>query len=58
MNKDRMIGVIDKTAGSARRKAGEFTYNPEKRFECMVQQVKSMVEDAWGKAEDVAKETS
>jgi uncharacterized protein YjbJ (UPF0337 family) len=44
MNKDRVKGMIDQVAGSAKRKAGKLTD--------MVQQVKGKVENAWGKAKD------
>ena len=50
MNKDRVNGMIDEVAGSAKRKAGELTDNPKLQVEGMVQQAKGKVEGAWGKA--------
>ncbi|MGA2886536.1 MAG: CsbD family protein [Terracidiphilus sp.] len=52
MNKDRVKGMIDEVAGTAKRKAGELTDNPKLQVEGMVQQVKGKVENAWGKAKD------
>ena len=53
MNKDRVKGVADEIAGSAKRKAGELSGNTQLEIEGMVQQVKGKVENAWGKAEQV-----
>ena len=52
MNKNRVNGMIDKVAGSAKRKAGELTDNPKLQVEGMIQQAKGKVENAWGKAKD------
>jgi uncharacterized protein YjbJ (UPF0337 family) len=52
MNKDRVTGIIDEVAGSAKRKAGELTDNPKLQAEGMIQQAKGKVESAWGKAKD------
>ena len=46
MNKDRVKGVVDEMAGSAKRKAGALSGNTQLEIEGMVQQVK-------GKAEEV-----
>ena len=54
MNKDRVNGMIDEVAGSAKRKAGELTDNPKLQVEGMVQQAKGKVEGAWGKAKEAA----
>jgi uncharacterized protein YjbJ (UPF0337 family) len=53
MNKDRVKGMIDEAAGSAKRKAGKLTGNTQLQAKGMVQQVKGKVESAWGKAKDV-----
>jgi uncharacterized protein YjbJ (UPF0337 family) len=53
VNKDRVKGVIDEMAGSAKRKTGALTGNAQLQVEGMVQQVKGKVENAWGKAKDV-----
>jgi len=56
MNKDRMKGMIDEVAGSAKRKAGELTDNPKLQAEGMAQQVKGKVEGAWGKAKEAVQD--
>ena len=52
MNKDRIKGTIDETAGLAKRKLGDSLGNTKLEVEGMVQQVKGKVENAWGKAKD------
>ena len=52
MNKDRIKGTIDESAGSAKRKVGASLGNTKLEVEGMVQQVKGKVENAWGKAKD------
>ena len=52
MNKDRIQGIIDETAGLAKRKVGESLGDTKLEVEGMVQQVKGKVENAWGKAKD------
>jgi uncharacterized protein YjbJ (UPF0337 family) len=52
MNKDRVKGIIDEVAGTAKRKAGELTDNPKLQVEGIVQQAKGKVEGAWGKAKE------
>lgn len=56
MNKDRVKGIIDEVAGSAKRKAGELTDNTRLQVEGMAQQVKGKVEGAWGKAKDAVRD--
>ena len=56
MNKDRMNGIIDEVAGSAKRKAGEVTDNTKLQVEGMVQQAKGKVETAWGKSKDAVRD--
>ena len=52
MNKDRVKGMMDEVAGSAKRKAGELTDNPKLRAEGIAQQVKGKAEGAWGLAKE------
>jgi uncharacterized protein YjbJ (UPF0337 family) len=52
VNTDRVKGMIDEVAGSAKRKAGELTDNTRLQVEGMAQQVKGKVEGAWGKAKE------
>jgi uncharacterized protein YjbJ (UPF0337 family) len=52
MNKDRVKGMINEVAGSAKRKAGRLTGNTQLQVEGMVQQAKGKVGNAWGKAKD------
>jgi uncharacterized protein YjbJ (UPF0337 family) len=52
MNKDRVKGMIDEVAGSAKRRAGALTGNSHLQVEGMAQQAKGKVENAWGKAKD------
>jgi len=52
MNRDRIKGTIDETAGLAKRKVGESLGNTKLEVQGMVQQVKGKVETAWGKAKD------
>ena len=47
MNMDRVKGMMDEVAGSAKRKAGELTDNSKLQVEGMVQQMKG-----WGKTKD------
>ena len=56
MNKDRVKGMIDEVAGSAKRKAGELTDNPKLRAEGMAQQVKGKAEGAWGMAKEAVRD--
>lgn len=56
MNHDRMKGIIDEVAGSAKRKAGELTGNPKLQVEGAVQQVKGKVEGAWGKTKEAVQD--
>jgi uncharacterized protein YjbJ (UPF0337 family) len=54
MNKDRVMGIIDEVAGSAKRKAGKVTENPKLQVEGLIQQAKGKVQGAWGKAKETA----
>jgi uncharacterized protein YjbJ (UPF0337 family) len=56
MNKDRVKGIIDEVAGSAKRKAGELTGDKQLQAEGMAQQVKGKVESAWGKTKEAVHE--
>jgi uncharacterized protein YjbJ (UPF0337 family) len=54
VNKDRVNGMIDEVAGSAKSKAGELTDNPKLHVKGMVQQTTGKVEGARGKAKETA----
>ena len=56
MNKDRVKGMMDEVAGSAKRKAGELTDNTRLQVEGMAQQVKGKAEGAWGKAKEAVRD--
>lgn len=56
MNKDRMKGIIDEVAGSAKRKAGELTDDPKLQAEGMMQQAMGKVEGAWGKTKEAVQD--
>ncbi|MFZ1086431.1 MAG: CsbD family protein [Terracidiphilus sp.] len=56
MNQDRVKGIIDEVAGSAKRKAGELTGNQRLQAEGALQQVKGKAEGAWGKAKEAVQE--
>ncbi len=58
MNKDRVKGMIDVAAGTAKRKAGEWAGDGQLQIEGMVQQAKGKLENAWGKAEDAIHEAN
>ena len=56
MNRDRVKGMIDEVAGSAKRKAGELTDDTRLQVKGMAQQVKGKVEGAWGKAKEAVRD--
>ena len=56
MNKDRVKGMMDEVAGSAKRKAGELTDNPKLRAKGMAQQVKGKAEGTWGMAKEAVRD--
>jgi uncharacterized protein YjbJ (UPF0337 family) len=58
VNKDRVKGIIDEVAGSAKRKAGELTGNTQLRVEGMAQQVKGKAENAWGTTKDAVRDAT
>lgn len=58
MNKDRIKGMIDGAAGSAKRKAGELTGDTPLQIKGIAQQVKGKLESTWGKAKDAASEAN
>lgn len=58
MNKDRVNGMIDEVAGSAKRKAGELTDNPKLQVKGIVQQAKSKVENALGHAKEAVRDAT
>lgn len=56
MNKDRVKGMMDEVAGSAKSKVGELTDNPKLQAEGIAQQAKGKVESAWGKTKDAVRD--
>lgn len=56
MNKDRVKGMIDEVAGSAKRNAGELTDNTRLKVEGMAQQAKGKAEGAWGLAKEAVQD--
>lgn len=57
MNKDRVIGTMDQVVGRAKRKAGELTGDTRLQVAGMVQQVNGQVENAWGLAKDLVRDS-
>jgi uncharacterized protein YjbJ (UPF0337 family) len=55
MDKERIMGIIDEVAGTAKRKAGELTGNTQLQVEGIVQQAKGKVENSLGKAKDAVR---
>ena len=55
MNKDRVNGTIDEVAGTAKRKAGNWTGNTPLQVRGMAQQVKGKLENTLGKAKDAVR---
>jgi uncharacterized protein YjbJ (UPF0337 family) len=51
-----MKGIMDEVIGTAKRKVGELTDNPQLQVEGMAQQVKGKVETAWGKTKEAVSE--
>jgi uncharacterized protein YjbJ (UPF0337 family) len=56
MDKDRVKGAIDDTAGRVKRQVGEWTGNTNAQVEGAAQQVKGKAEKAWGNAKDAARD--
>jgi uncharacterized protein YjbJ (UPF0337 family) len=56
VNKDRVKGMMDEVAGSAKRKAGELTDNPKLQAKGMAQQVKGKAEGALGMAKEAVRD--
>jgi uncharacterized protein YjbJ (UPF0337 family) len=57
MDKDRVKGAIDDTAGRAKRQVGEWTGDTKTQVEGAAQQVKGKAEKAWGNAKDAARDS-
>lgn len=58
MDKDRIKGKVDDTAGRIKRQVGEWTDNDDLQAEGAAQQVKGKVESAWGKTKDAVRDAS
>ncbi|MGA2888858.1 MAG: CsbD family protein [Terracidiphilus sp.] len=57
MDKDRVKGTIDDTAGRIKRQVGEWTGDSEAQVEGVAQQVKGKAEKIVGKIKDAARES-
>lgn len=55
MDKDRVKGTVDDTAGRIKRQVGEWTGDTSAQAEGAAQQVKGKVEKAWGNVKDAAR---
>jgi len=58
MDKDRVKGTVDDAMGRARRQAGEWTGDMNKRVEGAAQQIKGRAEKAWGNVKDAARDAN
>jgi uncharacterized protein YjbJ (UPF0337 family) len=58
MNKDRVEGKVKDVAGRVERQAGEWTDDPKKQAQGAAKQIEGKLQNAWGKAKDVSKNTS
>jgi uncharacterized protein YjbJ (UPF0337 family) len=56
MDKDRVKGTVDDTAGRIKRQVGEWTGDTGAQAEGAAQQVKGKVEKAWGNVKDAARD--
>ena len=57
MNKDRVEGKVKDAAGRIERQAGEWTDDPKKQAQGAAKQIEGKLQNAWGKAKDVSKNT-
>ncbi|MGA2350466.1 MAG: CsbD family protein [Terracidiphilus sp.] len=57
MDKDRVKGAIDDSAGRIKRQVGEWTGDGEAQIEGAVQQVKGKAEKVLGKIKDAARDS-
>jgi uncharacterized protein YjbJ (UPF0337 family) len=55
MDKDRVKGTVDDTAGRIKRQVGEWTGDTGAQVEGATQQVKGKMEKAWGNVKDAAR---
>jgi uncharacterized protein YjbJ (UPF0337 family) len=55
MDKDRVKGTVDDTAGRIKRQVGEWTGDSQAQAEGAAQQVKGKAEKAWGNVKDTAR---
>jgi uncharacterized protein YjbJ (UPF0337 family) len=58
MDKDRVKGAVDDTAGRVKRQVGEWTGDTKTQVEGAAQQLKGKAEKAWGNAKDAARDTN
>jgi uncharacterized protein YjbJ (UPF0337 family) len=56
MDKDKVKGTVDDTAGRIKRQVGEWTGDTGAQAEGAAQQVKGKVEKAWGNVKDAARD--
>ena len=56
MDKDKVKGAMDDTAGRVKRQVGEWTGDTQTQAEGAAQQVKGKVEKAWGNVKDAARD--
>ena len=56
MDKDRVKGKMDDTAGRVKRQVGEWTGDKDLQAEGTAQQVKGKAENAWGKTKDAVRD--
>jgi uncharacterized protein YjbJ (UPF0337 family) len=58
MDKDRIKGAVDDTAGRVKRQVGEWTGDTKTQAEGAAQQVKGKAEKAWGNLKDAARDVN
>jgi uncharacterized protein YjbJ (UPF0337 family) len=58
MDKDRVKGAIDDTAGRVKRQVGEWTGDTNAQVEGSAQQLKGKAEKAWGNVKDAARDAN
>jgi uncharacterized protein YjbJ (UPF0337 family) len=58
MDKDRVKGAVDDTAGRVKRQVGEWTGDTNAQVEGSAQQIKGKAEKAWGNVKDAARDAN
>jgi uncharacterized protein YjbJ (UPF0337 family) len=56
MDKDRVKGAVNDTAGRVKRQVGEWTGDTNAQVEGAAQQVKGKAQKAWGNVKDAARD--